>query len=89
MASEAQTAAGYIKHHLQNLTYGRFPEGHVHGGDWGFAHNAAEAKSMGFMAIHVDTMFWSIFVGALFLWLFKKAAVKANAGVPSGFQNFV
>lgn len=89
MAGEAQTAAGYIKHHLQNLTYGRFPEGHEHAGDWGFAHTAAEAKSMGFMAIHVDTMFWSIFIGALFLWLFRKAAVKASSDIPDGFQNFV
>jgi F-type H+-transporting ATPase subunit a len=89
MASEAQTAADYIKHHLQNLTYGRFPEGHEHAGDWGFAHTAAEAKSMGFMAIHVDTMFWSIFLGAFFLRLFRKAAVKASSATPSGFQNFV
>ena len=89
MAGEAQTAAGYIKHHLQNLTYGRFPEGHEHAGDWGFAHTAAEAKSMGFMAINVDTMFWSIFLGGLFLWLFRKVAVKASSDTPKGMQNFV
>lgn len=89
MAGEAQTAAAYIKHHLQNLTYGRFPEGHEHAGNWGFAHGAAEAKSMGFMAIHVDTMFWSIFLGAMFLWLFRKVAVKASSDIPSGMQNFV
>ncbi|MDH5611312.1 MAG: F0F1 ATP synthase subunit A [Gammaproteobacteria bacterium] len=79
-----QTAAEYIKHHLQNMTYGKFPDGH-----WGLAHDAAEAKAMGFMAIHVDTMFWSIFLGALFLFLFKKVANTATAGVPGGMQNFV
>lgn len=83
MASEL-TTAGYIKHHLTNWTYGKFPDGH-----WGFAHNAEEARSMGFMAIHVDTMFWSITLGLLFLWLFRKAAAKATADTPSGLQNFV
>ena len=89
MAGEAQTAAGYIKHHLQNLTYGRFPEGHEHAGHWGFAHTAADAKAMGFMAINVDTMFWSVFLGAIFLWFFRKVAVKATSGTPGGMQNFV
>lgn len=84
MSGESQTAAEYIKHHLQNMTYGQFPDGH-----WGLAHNAADAKAMGFMAIHVDTMFWSIFLGALFLFLFKKVANTATAGVPGGMQNFV
>lgn len=83
MASE-QTAGQYIKHHLQNMTYGRHPDG-----SWGFAHSAEEAKEMGFWAIHVDTMFWSIFLGALFLWLFWGVARKASAGVPTGAQNFV
>lgn len=89
MAGEGLTAAGYIKHHLQNLTYGRFPEGHEHAGHWGFAHDAAEAKAMGFMAIHVDTMFWSIFLGALFLWVFRKVAKNATSDTPKGLQNFV
>lgn len=89
MSGESQTAAEYIKHHLQNMTYGKFPEGHDFAGQWGLAHNAADAKAMGFMAIHVDTMFWSIFLGALFLFLFKKVANTATAGVPGGMQNFV
>lgn len=84
MAGDAQTAGEYIKHHLQNLTWGQLPDG-----SWGFAHSAAEAKAMGFWAIHVDTMFWSIFLGALFLWLFRKAAKNATAGVPDGMQNFI
>jgi len=74
MAETALTASGYIKHHLQNLTYGEVPEGYEHAGSWGFAHSAEEAKDMGFMAIHVDTMFWSILLGVLFLFVFRKAA---------------
>ncbi len=44
---------------------------------------------MGFMAIHVDTMFWSIILGVLFLYLFRKVARNATTGVPGGMQNFV
>ena len=51
--------------------------------------SAQEAADMGFMAIHLDTMFWSIFLGALFCWSFARAAKAATSGVPSGFQNFV
>lgn len=84
MASEALTASAYIKHHLQNLTYGQLPDG-----AWGFAHTAAEAKQMGFMAIHVDTMAFSIGLGFLFVLLFRMAAKRATVGVPGGWQNFV
>jgi len=84
MASETLTSADYIRHHLQNLTYGQHADGH-----WGFAHNAAEAKAMGFWAVHVDTLFWSIFLGFMFLWLFRKAARRATVGIPGGLQNFV
>ena len=84
MSGDAQTAGQYIKHHLQNLTYGQHADG-----SWGLAHTAQEAKEMGFMAIHVDTMFWSITLGIFFLWLFRRAAKNATAGVPSGMQNFI
>lgn len=84
MASGELTSTEYIKHHLTNLTFGVHPDG-----SWGFAHTAAEAKAMGFWSIHVDTMLWSIGLGALFLWLFRKAALKASADTPSGWLNFV
>ena len=81
MASDSLTTTDYIKHHLQNLTYGQHPDG-----TWGIAHGAAEAREMGFWAIHLDTMFWSVVLGALFLWLFTKAARKATADTPSCFS---
>jgi F-type H+-transporting ATPase subunit a len=84
MASEELTSTGYIKHHLQNWTYGNHPEN-----GWSFAHTAEEAKEMGFWAINVDTMFWSISLGVLFLWAFRKAAKSATADTPGGWQNFV
>ena len=84
MASDQLTSTAYIKHHLQNLTFGQQP-----GGSWGFAHNAQEAKEMGFWAIHLDTMLWSVLMGGLFIWLFGKAAKRATAATPSGLLNFV
>lgn len=78
------TPAEYIRHHLQNLAYGRHPDG-----TWGFAHSAQEAKDMGFMAVHVDTLGFSLVLGVLFLWIFRRVAVRATTGVPSGMQNFI
>ena len=84
MASGELTSSAYIKHHLQNLTFGKFPDGH-----WGFAHTSQEAADMGFMAVHVDTLGFSFVLGALFLFFFARAAKKASIEAPSGFQNFV
>ncbi len=95
MAGSNPSTQEYISHHLTNLTYGKLPAGYVRDGDtlesaqWTVAHSAQEAADMGFMAIHLDTMFWSIFLGALFCWSFARAAKAATSGVPSGFQNFV
>ena len=55
---------------------------------WTFAHGASQAADMGFWAFNVDSIGWSVFLGALFLGLFKWAIPK-DAGTPSGFQNFV
>jgi F-type H+-transporting ATPase subunit a len=89
MASDALTTSGYIKHHLTNLTYGKFPAGHEHAGHWGFAHSGEDAASMGFWAINVDSMLFSIVLGVLFLALFRMAAKTASVDTPSGWQNFV
>lgn len=56
---------------------------------WTMARTAQEAADMGFMAVHVDTMGWSIAMGVLFLGLFRFAAKKATSGQPGGLQNMV
>ncbi|CBV44334.1 F0F1 ATP synthase subunit A [Halomonas elongata] len=84
MAGNNPTTSYYIQHHLQNLTFGHHPE---HG--WGFAHSADEATEMGFWALHLDTLGWSIGLGLLFLLLFRKVGRAATTGVPTGLQNFV
>jgi len=83
MSGEALTSAEYIKHHLQNLTFGQHPDG-----TWGIAHGVDEAKEMGFWALHLDTLGFSIGLGVLFLYIFHRAAKQATADVPSGLQNF-
>ena len=83
-SSETLTSAQYIKHHLTNLTYGPLPDG-----GWGLAHSTEEAAAMGFWAIHLDTMFFSLLLGGLFLYFFHKVGKAASAGVPNGAQNFV
>ncbi|MEW5942731.1 MAG: F0F1 ATP synthase subunit A [Pseudomonadota bacterium] len=84
MSSETLTSTEYIKHHLQNLTFGQLPDG-----SWGVAHSAAEAKEMGFWAINVDTLGISLLLGLVFLFFFSKAAKQATTGIPGGLQNFV
>lgn len=96
MASEGITSTGYIQHHIQNLVYGKLPagyeryDGHVlEEATWTFAHSSAEAKAMGFMAINVDTMGWSILLGLIFIGVFYWGAKRAHAGVPRGGLNFI
>lgn len=96
MASEQQTSTGYIQHHLQNMAYGKLPEGYVREDGtvlqesvWTMAHSSQEATDMGFWAVHLDSMGWAIFLGILFCFLFQRAAKKATTGTPSGFQSFV
>lgn len=83
MASAPANSSEYIRHHLQNLTFGKTDHG------WGFAHSAEEIQQMGFWAFHLDTLGFSIFLGLVFIYFFRKAAATATAGVPGALQNFV
>ncbi|SMM99989.1 ATP synthase F0 sector subunit a [uncultured Candidatus Thioglobus sp.] len=82
--NELIASSDYIKHHLQNLTYGQFPDGH-----WGLAQTAAEAKQMGFMAFHLDTLGVSFLLGAVFLFFFYRVGQRMTIDTPSGVQNFI
>jgi F-type H+-transporting ATPase subunit a len=82
--SETITQSEYIRHHLQNLTFGQHADG-----SWGLAHSAEEAQQMGFWAFHVDTLFWALVLGVLFYGLFRNVAKKANSGVPTRFQSAI
>ncbi|MDA7702150.1 F0F1 ATP synthase subunit A [Gammaproteobacteria bacterium] len=83
MAKELTTQS-YIDHHLTNLTCGQLKDG-------GWSCDPHDVENMTFWAFHVDSLFWSIFLGGLFLYLFKIAMPKnATADTtPTGLQNFV
>ena len=84
MASESITSTEYIKHHLQNLTFGKLPDGTL-----GLAQDPEQAKAMGFWAIHLDTLGFALLLGILFLYFFSRVAKSATINVPGGSQNFV
>jgi len=93
-----QTSSEYILHHLTNLTYGKLEAGTYCDGSqvvehtgWTFAHCSSAAKQMGFNAIHVDSMLWSVVLGVAFCFLFARIASKAAAssGAPTGWQNAI
>ncbi|MCL6231195.1 MULTISPECIES: F0F1 ATP synthase subunit A [Acinetobacter] len=86
MAAEehALTSTEYIQHHLTNMTYGKMPDG-----TWKLAETAKEAQEMGFTAIHLDSMGWSIGLGIVFCLLFWVVAKAANSGVPTKFQSAI
>jgi F-type H+-transporting ATPase subunit a len=84
MTGETLTSSQYIKHHLQNLTFGRLPDG-----TWTLARDHEQIKEMGFWAVHLDTLGIAVGLGILFLWLFHRVAKRATAGVPGGWQNFI
>jgi F-type H+-transporting ATPase subunit a len=79
MASEGghgpQTSGDYISHHLQNLQVCKVDDAWV----W----NECAGNPM---AINVDSMFWSVLLGVVFIWLFGRAAKKSSAGKPGKFQ---
>jgi F-type H+-transporting ATPase subunit a len=96
MAGESQTSTQYIQHHLQNLTYGKLPEGYtrydgsvVQQETWTMAHTSQEAMDMGFMALHLDTLGWSLVLGLVFSFIFSRVAKKATVDKPTGVQSFV
>ena len=70
-----QTASEYIQHHLTNLQVCRDH------GEWVWGHCAGN-----FWTINVDSMFFSIVLGVLFLYLFGKVAKQASVGKPTKLQ---
>lgn len=83
-AAGEQTVQDYITHHLSFLTFGNHPEN-----GWSFARTTEEAAAMGFWSVNVDTMGWSLLLGAGFLWFFRSVGRRASVGEPGGLQNFV
>ena len=71
-----QTSGEYITHHLQNLQVCKNETG-----DWVWNQCAG---NMG--AINVDSMFWSVFLGVTFCFLFWRVARRSSTEKPTKFQ---
>jgi F-type H+-transporting ATPase subunit a len=78
MAEAGLTSGEYIVHHLQNLTVCRAD------GQW--VWNQCEGN---FYAVNVDSMFFALFLGLVFLTLFGRVAKRATTGVPGKLQTLV
>jgi len=70
---------------LTNWTFGKDPSDGV----WKIAETAQQAQEMGFYAIHLDSMGWSVALGFIFILLFGLVGRKATTGVPGGLQNSI
>ncbi len=75
---EILTSGDYIAHHLQNLQVCKAD------GEWVWNQCAGNP-----MALNVDSMFFSILLGVVFIWIFGRAAKNASAGTPGKMQAFV
>lgn len=75
----ALTSGQYIAHHLQNLQVCK-----AETGEWVWNQCAGNP-----MALNVDSMFFSLLLGVVFIWVFGTAARKATSGTPGKLQAFV
>lgn len=65
-------------------------EAHAAEGSTGYIihHLTPFSVGEGFWSLNLDTLFFSAFLGGVFIWFFKSAAEKATTGVPGLVQNF-
>ena len=98
--TSGRTFSEYLSHHLQNLVYGKLPAGYervnkdgtveiLENDTWTFALSSEEVSEMGFWAFHVDTLFFSVTLGALFLFIFARAAKNFSIEKPTKLQSFI
>jgi F-type H+-transporting ATPase subunit a len=71
-----KTSSEYISHHLQNLQVCK-----ADSGEWVWNQCAGNP-----MAINVDSMFWSVLLGLVFVLVFRSVAKSTSVGKPSKFQ---
>ena len=56
---------------------------------WYLANNKTDVEAMGFWALHIDTMFFSVLLGGLFLFIFARAAKNFSLDKPTKLQLFI
>jgi len=72
----AETSTEYIQHHLTNLTACRDH------GEWVFGHHCDGV----FWALNLDSMFFSLLLGLVFVWIFGRVAKGFTTGRPGKVQ---
>tara|TARA_X000000368_G_scaffold121400_1_gene95196 strand:- start:3280 stop:4278 length:999 start_codon:yes stop_codon:yes gene_type:complete len=56
---------------------------------WYLANNKTDVEAMGFWALHIDTMFFSVLLGGLFLFIFARGAKNFSLDKPTKLQLFI
>lgn len=75
MASEGvHDSGGYVLHHLRNLTVN-------------LQTMRIDEHAQGFWALHLDSVLFSLLLGGLFFWLFRRVAVNASVERPGRLQS--
>ena len=67
------STVGYIQHHLQNMCFG--------------SCDLETHAAVGFWALNLDTVFFSLLLGAIMVFVGWRIGQKASAGVPSTMVN--
>ncbi len=86
MSEGGHGSGGYIQHHLQNLQVCKIDDAWVWNSSPGNPMTICAGNPM---TINVDSMFWSVLLGVVFIWIFRSAAKKSTTGKPGKFQAFV
>jgi F-type H+-transporting ATPase subunit a len=73
---EAHDSGAYVLHHLTNLKLD-------------LQTMTINPDATGFWVLHLDSIVFSVLLGLVFLFFFRRAAKHATDGTPSGLQNFV
>jgi len=81
MAAEAQVAEHAVDHATTGPTAGEYIQHHL-------THLRSHEQNgiVDFSVINIDTVFWSILMGVLGLWVLRSVAKRATAGVPGRMQ---
>ncbi len=75
----ASDTSAYIQHHLQNLQVCK-----AESGEWVWNNCTGN-----FWAMNVDSMFWSVLLGLVFIVVFRSTAKKTSSDKPGKMQAFV
>jgi len=79
LSAEKMGTVEYIQHHLTNNTLALNAE----------AQEAIDKGQMTFWALNLDTIAFSLLLGALIVYVAARLGKQLESGTPGGFQNFV